>query len=149
MLRSLTKSDLGQILAIEESVQAVPWSEETFRVCFQAGYIGWVIDLNKEVIGFIIVSERSTECHILNVCVARPYQHKGFGRQLLEYVIQTAAEKGIAIAYLEVRRSNSKAISLYEKMDFYLVGERKDYYPAHSGKEDALIFVKDLLGDRL
>lgn len=149
MLRALTKSDLGQVLAIEESQQVVPWTEETFETCIEAGYTGWVIDQNKEIIGFVIVAMRKTECHILNLCVKKSYQRKGYGRKMLEHVLQRAAQKDVSIAYLEVRRSNRKAISLYEKMKFYLVGERKDYYPAPLGKEDALIFVKDLTVDVL
>jgi ribosomal-protein-alanine N-acetyltransferase len=44
-----------------------------------------------------------------------------------------------------VRRSNSHAISLYQKMNFHLVGERKEYYPTLSGYEDALVFAKRLV----
>lgn len=149
MLRDLTKSDLWQLLAIENSVQATPWSEETFITCFEAGYFGWVIDINQEIIGFIIVSERPTECHILNICISRAHQHQGYGRLLMKQALRYAAQRGVAIAYLEVRRSNSKAIALYRKMQFYLVGARRDYYPAPHGKEDALIFARDLSVDWL
>lgn len=144
MLRNLTKSDINQILAIEESVHISPWTEETFNTCFESGYIGWVIEIHSKIIGFIIVSMRMAECHILNICIAFPYQHKGYGRKLLEYALENAQKNGITMAYLEVRRSNAKAINLYKKLQFDLVGERKNYYPAYEGSEDALIFAKDL-----
>ena len=144
MLRTLYKSDLGQVLAIEQTVHVAPWNEETFGICFRSDYFGWVIELDNKIIGFTIASLQAGECHILNLGVAREYQHKGWGRKLLEYALNHAKQQGIGIAYLEVRRSNSRAISLYRKMKFHLVGERKNYYQTVSGQEDALVFAMSL-----
>lgn len=144
MMRTLFKSDLDQLLTIEKSVHVAPWTEETFKICFESGYVGWIAEAEQKVIGFIIVSLTADECHVLNLCVAREYQHQGFGRKLLEHALGQSKQQGVGIVYLEVRRSNSRAISLYRKMKFHLIGERKDYYPTVSGQEDALIFAKSL-----
>lgn len=144
MLRTLFKSDLRQLLAIEESVHIVPWTEDTFKSCFDTGYLGWVIEKDQKLIGFIIISLRVDECHVLNLGIAHAYQHQGFGSTLLAYALNHAKQKGVGIAYLEVRRSNSRAIALYRKLHFHLVGERKSYYPLQTGNEDALIFAKSL-----
>lgn len=145
MLRALYKSDIAQMLLIENAVHIVPWTEETFRVCFQTGYAVWGVEIDKKLIGFIVVSLHTEECHILNVCVAHAYQHQGWGRKLLTYVTELAKQNGAGIVYLEVRRSNTKAISLYRKEAFHLIGERKGYYPTVAGQEDALIFAKSLV----
>lgn len=144
MMRTLHKTDLGQILAIEESVHQVPWTEDTFQTCFQSAFIGWVIEEDRRIIGFIILSLRPEDCHVLNLCIAREHQHHGYGQQLLEQALRYAKAKGAGIAYLEVRRSNDTAISLYRKLRFHLIGERKAYYPTPDGHEDALIFAKSL-----
>ncbi|TAK72628.1 MAG: ribosomal-protein-alanine N-acetyltransferase [Gammaproteobacteria bacterium] len=144
MLRTFFKSDVPHVLRIEQMVNVVPWTEETFMQCFRAGYVGWVMEVDKKVIGFIIIAMQGQECHILNVGVARDHQRQGIGRTLLEQVLSHAKKEGISIAYLEVRRSNSKAISLYRNMSFRPVGERKDYYPTVAGHEDALVFAKSL-----
>ena len=144
-LRRLFKSDLFGVLAIEQLVHVVPWSKETFEACFDSGYDGWVFEEEGKVIGFVIVSLRADECHILNLCVTREYQHKGWGRKLMDEALVNARRRGIGIAYLEVRRSNTPAIALYTKMQFQVVGEREDYYPTPSGHEDALIFAKSLV----
>jgi len=144
MLRTLFQSDLDQLLVIEKIVHVTPWVEATFKACFQSGYIGWVVEINKKIIGFIIISQTIEECHVLNVGVLHEYQHQGFGRKLLEHALSHAKQHGIGMAYLEVRRSNSRAISLYKQMQFHQVGERKGYYPTVSGNEDALIFAKSL-----
>lgn len=142
MLRTLYKSDLPQLLAIENAVHVAPWAEETFAICFKHHCKGWVIELDKHVVGFILISFSTEECHLLNVCVAHAQQHKGYGRKLLEQALAYAREEGIGMMYLEVRESNSRAIALYEKSGFQVVGKRKDYYPTVSGREDALILAK-------
>lgn len=144
MIRSLYKSDLPQILAIEKSVHIAPWTEDTFKVCFQTGYIGWVLEINDKVVGFIIISLTREECHVLNIGVAHEYQHQGYGKSLVKHVLDHSRTNGVGIAYLEVRRSNTRAITLYRKMGFHFVGERKDYYPSVAGNEDALIFAMSL-----
>jgi [ribosomal protein S18]-alanine N-acetyltransferase len=41
--------------------------------------------------------------------------------------------------FLEVRASNQTAISLYESMGFCEMSIRRGYYPANSGREDAVL----------
>lgn len=144
-IRRLFKSDIHKVLAIEEQVHVAPWSLETFEACFESGFDGWVLEIAGKVAGFILISVRAGECHILNICVGREYQYKGWGRKLMEQALTHARRQGIGIAYLEVRRSNSHAINMYKKMQFLPVGERKDYYPGPAGQEDALIFAKSLV----
>ncbi len=144
MLRKLFKSDIDKVLKIENAVHVVPWTEETFKTCFQAECPSWAIEVDDDLIGFVITALRMGECHILNICIMHRYQHQGFGRKLLEYALEGVRRQGASIAYLEVRRSNSRAISLYRKMGFKLIGERKEYYPTVAGREDALVFAKSL-----
>lgn len=144
MLRALYAADLPELLAIENSVHVSPWSADTFKTCFQAGYVGWVIEHEKKVIAFIIISLRPDECHILNLCVTREQQRRGHGKCLLIHALSHAKEHGVGIAYLEVRRSNTRAIDLYRKNQFHFIGERKEYYPTVNGKEDALVFAMSL-----
>lgn len=144
MLRTLFAADLPDLLVIENSVHISPWTADTFKTCFQAGYFGWVIELDKKIIAFIIISLRPDECHILNICVAREHQRHGYGKKLLLHALNHAKEQNVGIVYLEVRRSNTRAIDLYRKNHFHHVGERKGYYPTVNGKEDALVFAMSL-----
>lgn len=145
MLRKIHQMDLMDLLQIEQSTHIDPWDEAAFRTCFNAGCLGWVAIINSRIIGFIINSIKVNECHILNLGVLTAYQHQGYGRKLLEKALSDAIQSRVGIAYLEVRRSNHKAISLYRKLHFIQIGERKNYYPLAQGRaEDALIFAKDL-----
>lgn len=144
MIRTFFQSDIDQVLQIEQSAHVTPWTREIFKGCFHAGYTGWVVEVDKKVIGFILISLGVDECHILNLCVLRASQRQGWGKMLLEHALQHAIERGMVMAWLEVRRSNSRAITLYQKMHFHLAGERKGYYSTVSGDEDALVFAIDL-----
>lgn len=144
MFRKMVKADLPQLIAIEQSVQGAPWNEETFKTCFELAYEGWVAEHDNRIAGYIVVSLQADECHILNLCVAREYQRQGLGRKLLEFGLDQAKNRQMGIAYLEVRRSNSRAIALYRNMKFLMIGERKNYYQTVSGPEDALIFAMSL-----
>ncbi|MDR3477932.1 MAG: ribosomal protein S18-alanine N-acetyltransferase [Gammaproteobacteria bacterium] len=144
MIRSFLQSDIPQALPIEEATQIAPWSEVAFLRCFEAKYPGWVIEDQGQVVGFVLLSLAVGECHILNLCIHPKAQRRGFGRQLMEYALDWAKEQGAGIVYLEVRRSNLAAILLYQNMHFKQIGERKDYYPAGRGREDALVFARDI-----
>jgi ribosomal protein S18 acetylase RimI-like enzyme len=47
--------------------------------------------------------------------------------------------------YLEVRPSNQPARRMYERFGFRQLGLRRDYYPAMTGREDALFLGLNLL----
>lgn len=144
MIRELAKTDLSSLIAIEQASQVCPWSKEAFMRCFEADYPGWAVEHEGEVIGFVILSFATGECHVLNLCISPEYQHKGWGHALLEYALSWSKMQGAMMAYLEVRRSNHPAIKLYRKMNFKEIGQRKNYYPVAKGREDALVFARDL-----
>ena len=58
-----------------------------------------------------------------------------------ENLIAELKKRGSHALMLEVRVSNAGAIALYEKLGFYQVGCRKNYY--RNPKEDALILRKE------
>jgi ribosomal-protein-alanine N-acetyltransferase len=79
------------------------------------------------------------ELHLLNITIAPDYQGHGFGRQLMRYLITQAQQDETQCMWLEVRPSNIVARHLYDKIGFDYVAVRKNYYPAISGREDAVI----------
>ena len=84
------------------------------------------------------------ELHLLNICVQRQHQGQGHGKAMLNHVVQFARELGSVLIVLEVRRSNTKAQSLYAQAGFNEMSVRRDYYPAEEGREDAILMGLDL-----
>lgn len=144
MLRALYEADLSEVMKVESVCQQAPWTNEVFQKCLQAGSIGWVVEVEGKIIGFILVLFQVDEAHILNFCIHPDHQHQGLGRQLLLYALEDLKQKRAKYIYLEVRRSNKNAIALYEKMGFHKVGERKDYYLSVGSCEDAMVFARHL-----
>lgn len=143
-IRPITPKDAPTLLALEESTQPLPWSLEAFEKCIAIGFPGWIIFQGNVAIGFIMVSIGAQECHILNICVHPHYQGKKFGKTLLTHALLWAKRHAVDMVYLEVRRSNHRAIQLYRKSHFKEIGERKNYYPLVSGYEDAIVFARDI-----
>jgi ribosomal-protein-alanine N-acetyltransferase len=78
------------------------------------------------------------EMHLLNLAVASRWQGRGVGGAILQYVIDQAAPTSCEVIYLEVRPSNIAGLRLYERFGFRQLGLRHNYYPAVTGREDAL-----------
>jgi len=73
--------------------------------------------------------------------VSSAAQGSGLGRLLVVHFLEVAKARKANTVFLEVRPSNKVAYNLYLSAGFNEVGHRKNYYPAESGKEDALIMA--------
>ena len=58
--------------------------------------------------------------------------------------MQQAQDNDAETMLLEVRPSNTAAINCYNAAGFNEIGSRKDYYPAADGREDALLFARQI-----
>jgi ribosomal-protein-alanine N-acetyltransferase len=83
------------------------------------------------------------ELHVNNLAVLPDFRRRGVASALLTYVLEEGMRMGALRATLEVRRSNTAALMLYERFGFTVAGIRRDYYT--NPQEDALILWKDPL----
>lgn len=81
---------------------------------------------------------------LLYVITHPDYRRQGLAAQLLGDLQEVLQEMQVKTWFLEVRVSNSVAISCYQKMGFKSVTVRPEYYPNGSVREDALIMKKEL-----
>ena len=86
-----------------------------------------------------VMMQAVDEGHILNCCIAPAWQGRGFGYSLMRHLIATARGNATVTLYLEVRPSNTRAVNLYQRLDFDSIALRRNYYPADQGREDALV----------
>ena len=147
-LELLTLEQIGRLdalLAIEQRAYSHPWSRGNFEDSLTAGYSVWVLRLGGELIGFSVVMSVIDEAHLLTIGVCKRYQGQGYGARLLRHAMECARLGGAHKLFLEVRPSNERAVELYRHFGFKQIGTRKSYYPAVVGREDALIFDKELV----
>ncbi|MGH8443127.1 MAG: ribosomal protein S18-alanine N-acetyltransferase [Nevskiaceae bacterium] len=139
-LRPMQESWLPQVLDIERRAYAFPWTDGIFRDCLKVGYSAWIVaDPSDEVLAYAVMSMAVGEAHVLNLCVEPAYHQQGIGRFLMSHLQQVAHAAGMDVMLLEVRKSNTAAIALYQGLGFHKLGVRKNYYPARDGSEDALL----------
>jgi [ribosomal protein S18]-alanine N-acetyltransferase len=137
--------DLEAVTALEASLQSFPWSTGNFADSLAAGHDVRILRSDGELIGFSVVMKVVDEAHLLNIGIARPCQGQGHGARLLRQIIDAARAAGAVRLLLEVRPSNRQAIEFYQAFGFKQIGVRRGYYPAALGREDALVFDKELL----
>jgi ribosomal-protein-alanine N-acetyltransferase len=143
-LRDLREADLDVVMAIERAAYEFPWTEGIMRDCLKFGYVCKVYESRAGILGYGILSIAASECHFLNICIAPAWQQNGHGARLVAQLLQIARQARARSALLEVRVSNIAAFKLYHKMGFNEIGRRKNYYPAHRGREDALLLAREL-----
>ena len=149
--RRMTLADIKQVMTIERAVYEFPWTERIFGDCIRVGYQCWMASVKQRIVGHAVISVTAGESHILNLSIGREYQRQGFGRQFIEFLVDQARAQDAQTMLLEVRPSNTAAISCYNAAGFNEIGSRKDYYPAVNGREDALLFARHITpsSDRL
>jgi ribosomal-protein-alanine N-acetyltransferase len=137
--RPMVESDIDAIMEIEPHIYSHPWSRGNFSDSLVSGYSAWVLLDGAEIIGYALMMMVLDEAHLLNLSIAKAYQKQGLGRLLLEHMIAIARRQNAANMFLEVRPSNISAIALYENIGFNEMAIRRGYYPAHNGREDAVL----------
>lgn len=142
--RLMIEDDLDNIIAIEGSVYPFPWTRGIFHDCLNIGYLCWLLEIDGKITAYAVMSAAVGEAHLLTIVVAKDEQGKGYGKKMLNEMIQRASYDNANTMYLEVRTSNKTAIQLYHQRGFNELGIRKNYYPSENGREDALIFALDL-----
>ena len=138
-LMPMEAGDLARVIHIENDIYEFPWTRGNFDDSLKAGYSCWVYVDGVELIGYCVVMLAVDEAHLLNISIAQAWQGQGLGRALLAAVTREMQSHGARSMLLEVRPSNAVGRHLYASAGYVQVGQRKDYYPALRGREDALV----------
>ena len=136
--------DLNKIYDLELESYDFPWTKEILRDCILYKYDSFAVFFNENLVGYVIAKITYPETHILNLTVKKSFRKKGIGRSLIELIISEARLKNSETIILEVRVDNIQAQSLYKKLNFEIIGTRKDYYESENGREDAYVLKLDL-----
>ncbi len=143
MIRKYNKSDVSNIILLENKVLHTTLGDSLYLDLdnsFTRHYV--YIDDNNNLIGYISSMFDGEMISIENFCVDSNSQNKGIGSSLLEKLLADCYKENpseIIGAILEVRKSNSRAIHVYEKLGFKVIHIRKNYY---SDNEDAIVMQK-------
>ena len=129
-IRKVQKKDYKKVIKI--SIDSFPEedAEEIITRLFEIEHF-YVAELGEEdvVVGFVafgIYSIKTT--HIMILAVESAYRRKGIGSKLLERVVEITEMLPINLIRLEVRLTNTSAITFYEEYGFKITGTIEQYY---------------------
>jgi polysaccharide biosynthesis protein PslH len=120
-IRPATEHDIADLDRIQKSSpEAVLWEPQ--------GYLAYdclVAELAGRVVGFVVCrTPVDGESEVLSLVVDPPLRRHGIGRRLMLHVLGRSP----GTWFLEVRESNTPAISLYNNLDFEEIARRPNYY---------------------
>lgn len=142
-IEPMKSEHIKEIAEIESRCFSMPWTEKSLIDELDnenAHFLAAVFD--GKVIGYVGVIEICGEADITNVAVLPEYRRCCIGEMLMHSAEKGARERNCESITLEVRVSNTAAISLYNKSGYKQAGIRKGFY--EKPKEDALLMTKYL-----
>lgn len=135
---------LDSVLEIEADAYGVHhWSKDGFRNEIANNLAHYICAFKKnandelELVGYSGIWTIFEEAHVTTLAVSSRHRREHIAQAILLAQIKFLYENMVKYLTLEVRESNAKAISLYEKFGFKSLGKRKNYYQDNG--EDALI----------
>lgn len=118
-----------------------PWSIRGFQGDLSTPQTRYLIAYaGEKIVGYIGYHQIVDEADITNLVVDQRFQQKGVASQLMQLCIEKWRTDQVTKVFLEVRRNNQAAIKLYQKQQFLITGERKNYYT--NPLEDAIIMQR-------
>lgn len=142
MIEPICPADFERLFAIEQQAHLVPWSKGTLLNNQGERYLNLKLSVANRIVAFAICQTVLDEATLFNIAVDPNYQRQGYGKQLLQALIERLRQQEIATLWLEVRQSNLAAQQLYQRLGFNEVSLRKNYYPTPNGeRENAVIMA--------
>ena len=140
MIKKLTINDVDyieQIFNLEKNIfKNSAFSKESTENLVKADnsfIYAYLID--EKICGYLMVLDSIDVYEILAIATVEEYRNKGIAQELLDKI----KTKDI---FLEVRKSNEKAINFYKKNNFKQISIRKGYYSDPT--EDAIIMKMEV-----
>lgn len=140
----MTAADLDAVAEAERCVYPFPWSRGNFADSLAAGHGAWLAQEDGHMTGYAVMMQVLDEAHLLNITILPELQRQGRGSALLMHLMDLARAQALNRMLLEVRPGNLAGQALYRHHGFAEIGRRRDYYPAHGGREDAIVMARDI-----
>lgn len=137
----MEREHIESIAKLEKICFSQPWSYQSLEEELDnknAYFFTALVD--GEVAGYMGMYIVLESCFVTNIAVFPAYRRQGVAKSLIKIAMLTADAMETDFISLEVRPSNTPAISLYQSFGFEQNGLRKNYYK--NPTENALIMTK-------
>lgn len=132
MIRKMAYDDVKYIHKIECECFSIPWSEKALKEEIDNKNANFLVtEIDGKVVAYGGMHLVLGEGFVTNIAVSENFRRQKIAENICKKLIDLCE---ISLS-LEVRKSNFKAINLYEKLGFIKVGERKNFYenPTENG----------------
>lgn len=140
-ISKMLKEESHDVAKIEGAIFSCAFKESDFLNYF--GNPLWhflVAKIDEKIVGYISYMIICDEGEIVNIAVLPEYRGLKIGKKLLFEMIQACKNENAICIHLEVRKSNTVAINLYESYGFLVTGVSKNHYK--EPLEDAIRMTK-------
>ena len=136
----MTESHIDALAAVEQDCFADPWSADALREELDNSHAVFRVAQAEDgsVLGYVGMHHLVDEGFITNVAVFPAARRQGVAKALLAELAAYGAGYGLYRITLEVRVSNTPAITLYEGAGYVRDGVRPKFYSHPT--EDAAIY---------
>ena len=105
------------------------WKASSFKQLLESpGVQAEVFQQDDQPYGFCLYRVVAGEAELISIAVDPSYQKRGLASYIMKHLLRTLADSGVLSFFLEVRKDNFAAISLYQRFGLKQVGVRADYY---------------------
>ena len=140
IIKSISPKHINEIVRIENESFIAPWPKQILADHIKKPEFFCNIAINgsdEDVAGYSISTLIYDEIHVFKIAVASCHRRKGVAIELLSDVFNFYEKMGALSVILEVRTTNTPAITLYKKLGFEILRIRKNYYG--KGRGDAYV----------
>lgn len=133
----MTRDDVPCVAEIDKKVFSIPFKEQDFYEYLKNPlWSFFVAKCDGKVVGYISYMIIYSDADLVNIAVLPECRGLGIGKRLLHEMVMDCDDLDLTYIHLEVRKSNTVAIKLYESYGFITVGVSKNHYKEPT--EDAL-----------
>ena len=132
----IERSDISSLLEVDsngifgESPHAPPpLTRHEIEIALQRGdEIYWLVASHQNRIGYYWIEFQEDSVYLASIVIASHARGQGLSHVVMNWIEETARNKGYSVCTLAVDPTNSRAISLYEKHGYSVIEKRPAYF---------------------
>ena len=141
-VRLIEKEDILALTELENACFEERWSQGQISGSMaRVDFCGVIAEESDKAVGYIFGTCLFEDAEIARIAVLEDCRQKGIGSALMDGFLTEVKKRNAERVFLEVRKSNLPAVSLYQKCGFTPTRVRERYYV---DGEDAVEMKKDL-----
>lgn len=130
IIRKATSSDVSKLFALEQEIftqENFPLSKASL-VYHVKNNLVYVAEVDGNIAGYVLALVKRKNAKVYSLGVSQDYRGKKIARRLLLEVITQLFDMDFKQIFLEVRRDNVNAVTLYKSVGFRIQKIAKAFY---------------------